>query len=239
MENIFIYASYFFSIAAILISIIMLSNISLKSNLNKVNTQAKEFNLNEIKQVRSSKGYLFVKRIIDLVFGITSFIVLIPTFLLVSIMIKLESGGNIFIKREVCAQYRKKIYVYKFKTRYKDVGSESNKLEYTRVGRFLYRTAIDQLPMIINVIKGEMSIIGVGFYDNDRYNKFTSVAQENINRVKPGIVSLWAISLDKQKFDFENRQIFDLIYIDNLSLSMDISIMIKTFFVAFGVAGDY
>lgn len=239
MENIFIYASYVFSIVAILMAIVMLCNISLKANLNRINIQSKEFNLNKIEQVRISKGYLVVKRILDLIFGIIGLIVLIPIFAVVIILLKSESGESVFIKREVFAQHRKKIHIYKFRTRYKDVGSESNKLEYTRVGRFLYRTAIDELPMIINVIKGEMSMVGIGFYDYDKYNKLTAVAQENINKVKPGITSLWTVSLDKQRFEFKNRDIFDLIYIDNLSMSMDISIVIKTFLVGLGVTGGY
>ena len=105
------------------------------------------------------------------------------------------------------------------------------------MGVFLYKTALCDLPMIINVIKGDLSIVGVNTYTRNKFDKLPDKVKKNILKVKPGIITLWNISSDRQHFKLDERYKFDILYLNNISLKSDFCIIMQSVLVVFGIMG--
>jgi len=175
--------------------------------------------------------YAFLKRIIDIVFSAMILIVFGPLFLFIPILIVFTSPGPAIIKQQRVGKNGKIFYLYKFRSMKGNVGyayspTTENDKRITKVGRFLRKTGIDEIPQFINVIKGEMSIVGprpeMEFIVKE-YNDF----EKRRLSIKPGITGLWQIKGNRKKLIHENIE-YDLNYILNKSLMLDLAIMLET-----------
>jgi Undecaprenyl-phosphate glucose phosphotransferase len=185
---------------------------------------------------------LFIKRAFDLIFGTIGLIVLSPLFLVVSISIKLDSPGPIFFRQRRHGFNNEEILVLKFRsmTTMEDGGqftqAVKNDPRVTRIGRIIRHTNIDELPQIINVLRGEMSIVGPRPHATAHNALFNSLIApfSRRHKVKPGITG-WAQvngfrgvtdTLEKMQWRIE----YDLHYVDNWSFLLDIKIIMMTLF---------
>jgi|TARA_B110000027_G_C16079107_1_gene282786 undecaprenyl phosphate N,N'-diacetylbacillosamine 1-phosphate transferase len=177
-----------------------------------------------------------MKRFTDLLFATILILLLSPIFLLLSIFILIDSKGGVFFLQDRIGLNRKKFRIIKFRTMVKNAEStgtgiftNKNDDRITNFGNFLRKYSLDELPQIFNVFKGEMSIVGprppVLFhpYKIDQY------PEEYIKRFnfKPGITGLAQIS-GRTNITWEERFVFDLIYINNYSILLDVKILFTT-----------
>jgi exopolysaccharide biosynthesis polyprenyl glycosylphosphotransferase len=186
---------------------------------------------------------LFLKNFIDYVLGSIFFIIFIPIYLFVGMLIKLDSRGPVFFMQQRVTKDKKVFNMYKFRTMYIDAEERlkdlvqfneadgpmfkmKNDPRITRVGRFLRRFSIDEIPQIINVLKGDLSLVGpraLILRDIQKHNEWES---RRLN-VKQGITGLWQIS-GRSDLAYEEMARLDLYYIQNWSIGLDIKILIKT-----------
>lgn len=198
-------------------------------------------------QQQNKRLYFMVKRIIDFVLSLIALIILSPVFLCIIIAIKLDDRGPAFYKHMRVGKNGVPLGVYKFRsmtTKYKTFDefyqtlsdeqkkewNENFKLEndprITRVGRILRKTSLDELPQILNILKGEMSIIGPRPVIEEEVNLY----KENKDRflsVLPGLTGYWAAN-GRSNTTYEERMEMELYYVDNISFLLDIKIFIKT-----------
>jgi len=186
----------------------------------------------------------FLKAVVDYVLGSIALIVLLPVFAAIAIAIKLDSAGPVFFIQRRHGYNHQVIRVYKFRsmTVCEDDGvieqARKNDRRVTRVGRFLRRTSLDELPQLINVLKGEMSLVGPrphALVHNELYNKQVE-RYANRHRVKPGITG-WAQVKGWRGETADNEQMrkrieHDLWYIENWSLALDFAIMARTLLIS-------
>ncbi len=198
------------------------------------------------------------KRIVELLIAIIAFIVLIPVFLIISLLIKLSSQGPVYFVQERVGKDNKLFRCYKFRTMYLDAPARLEKLlklspeakmqwdkylkipndpRTTSVGKFLRRISFDELPQLWNVIKGEMSLVGPRPYLS---NEVENLKQEMviISKVTPGLSGLWQVS-GRSHLSFEERIRLDEYYVKNWTIWLDLVILIKTIKVMFSTQGAY
>lgn len=186
----------------------------------------------------------FIKEIFDKVVSFFALIILLPLFLFVAILIKLDSKGPVFFLQERVGKDGKIFRVFKFRTMTTDA-PEKTKGKYidkdnpyvTRVGKILRRTGIDELPQLINVLKGEMSLVGPRPtlpYQVAKYNDF----QKKRLLMKPGITS-WALIHGRNKLTWDERIKYDVWYVENWSFWLDLKILFKTVWVVATGEGLY
>jgi putative colanic acid biosynthesis UDP-glucose lipid carrier transferase len=181
--------------------------------------------------------YSFLKRSFDLLLAITGIVIGIALLPFIALAIVLESGGPIFFTQFRMGLRNSTFRMVKFRTMYSDkCGDEvtpkaSGDMRVTRVGKFLRKTSIDELPQMINVLRGEMSLVGprpempfiVEGYDDLQIQRLS---------VRPGITGLWQVS-DKRKAPIHENVDYDLYYIQNQSLFLDLTIAVMTFLTMF------
>ena len=192
----------------------------------------------------NKKFWLFVKGIFDKIVSLIALIILLPIFLIVAILIKLESPGPVFFLQERVGKDGKIFKIFKFRTMTSDA-PEKTKGKYidkfnpyvTKVGRILRHTSIDELPQLINVLKGEMSLVGPRPtlpYQVMKYNDF----QKKRLLMKPGITS-WASIHGRNKLTWPVRIEYDVWYVEHWSFWLDIKILFKTVWVVAKCEGLY
>jgi len=206
----------------------------------------------EISNLEGFQGY--IKEIIDIVLGTIGLILFSPLFIIIAILIKLDSEGPIFYKHLRVGRYGKPFYLWKFRTMYKDADKILDKYpelkkefekefklkndpRVTRIGKFLRKFSLDEIPQIFNILKGEMSIVGprpVTFKELEKYGEY----KDEVLRVKPGLTGLWQVS-GRSDLDYARRIALDLYYIQNWSLLLDIKIILKTIPAVFLGKGAY
>lgn len=179
----------------------------------------------------------FIKRILDVVFSLVLIILLLPLFLIISLLIKLEDGGRVFFKQLRSGKDRD-FYMYKFRSMKEnnDVHNLKEKDCVTRIGNFLRKTSLDELPQLINILKGEMSFIGPRPWITDYAKYFTSNQMRRLE-VLPGITGL-AQSSGRNDISIIEKIKLDVEYVDNVSLLMDIKIIFKTISSVFSKKGN-
>ncbi len=194
---------------------------------------------------QEKKVYNFFKRAFDLVSGLIGAIILSPIILLVAIMVKLDSPGPIIFGHERIGKNNKRIKVYKFRSMYEnsqeifDNFTEEQKKEYyinfkldndpriTKIGAFLRKTSLDELPQLINIIKGDMSVVGPRPIVEKEVQKYGSYFEKFVS-VTPGLTGYWQAN-GRSDTTYDERVKMDMYYIDNRSFGMDIKIIFKTF----------
>jgi exopolysaccharide biosynthesis polyprenyl glycosylphosphotransferase len=183
------------------------------------------------------------KRLLDLVLSVIGLTVISPFLLIVALMIKFYDRGSIFYTQKRIGQNNKEFSVYKFRTMYEGsheqrgkVMAETNKdprlakdpqdPRVTKPGLFLRRWSIDEIPQIINVLKGEMSLVGPRPPLAEEVNQYEKSEKRRL-LVKPGLTGLWQVS-GRSELDWEDAVRLDLYYVENWSLTLDILIIIRT-----------
>ncbi len=191
--------------------------------------------------------YEITKRYFEIIFSIFIILFSIPLVLVLALLIKLNSRGPIFFKQIRIGKDKKLFECIKFRTMSKEADDILNNLllkdkklrkefkktqklkndpRITPIGKFLRKTSLDELPQFLNVLKGEMSLIGprpIVEEEKIRYGK-------NLNKVlsiKPGITGLWQVS-GRNKLSYKRRIKLDLIYVNQRNISMDFNILIRT-----------
>ncbi len=183
------------------------------------------------------------KRIFDIVFASLFLILCLPLFLILGIIIKLDSEGPVFVKLERVGEKGKKFFILKFRSMIKDADKMKKDLlpfserkgplfkmkndpRITRFGKFLRKTSLDELPQLINVIKGEMSLVGPRPHEPEEvalYEKY----QKKLLFIKPGITGL-AQLYGRSDLPFEEEAKIDLYYLENWTIFKDFEIILKT-----------
>ena len=183
-----------------------------------------------------NKIYLSIKRILDIIFSLLGLIILSPILLITAVAIKLESTGPIIFKQKRIGKDGKVFNIYKFRSMIvgaekigTGVYSKKDDNRVTKVGRLIRMTSIDELPQLINILKGEMSIIGprpVLTYHPWKYEEYT---EEQLKRfkVKPGITG-WAQIHGRKDVEWKERIKLDTYYVENINFWLDIKIFFKT-----------
>ena len=190
---------------------------------------------------RSTKEFLynFTRRILQIVFCSIVLIILSPVILIISIAIKFSSKGPILYKGKRLGKDRKIFIMYKFRTMYEDTESKvgarlikEDEGHITKVGKVIRLLKLDELPQFINVIKGDMNLIGPRPLRPELYEKYALKYPKYSERfkVKPGISGLAQV---RRGYYIEpnNKLRYDLLYIKNRSLGLDLKIAIYTFFL--------
>ena len=201
------------------------------------------------------KIYKITKRIFDFISSFCAIVVLFPIFVLIALLIKLDSKGKIFFKHKRIGQNGKYIYLYKFRTMYLDADKRLEKLlenpeikkeweenfklnndpRITKIGKILRKTSLDELPQLFNILKGEMSLVGprpviageIEKYGKDK-SKFLSVL--------PGLTGWWACN-GRSDIDYDERIKLELYYVEHCSILLDIKCILKTILVVFKRSG--
>ena len=208
---------------------------------------------NEDKYIKVDQGnkiYLFLKRVIDIFGSGFGLIILSPVFLIVAIAIKIEdSKGSFLFSQKRVGQYGKEFYMYKFRSMVSNAEELKAKLmeqnemsgpmfkmkndpRITKVGRFIRKTSLDELPQLINVLKGEMSLVGPRPSLPKEVAQFESWMRERLE-VKPGLTCYWQV-MGRNDIDFDDWMKLDIKYVHDRNLWLDIKLIFKTFFVLFG-----
>ena len=178
------------------------------------------------------KSDLFVKRVMDIVLSLLICILLLPVFLVIAVLIKQDSPGPVIFKQRRVGKKGKLFTIYKFRTmyveapRYSTCPKDSRDPRITPVGRFLRKTSLDELPQFLNVLKGEMSLVGPRPEMPFIVAQYNPLHRERLS-VKPGITGLWQISADRQSEIHENID-YDLYYLENFSILLDVAILMRT-----------
>lgn len=185
---------------------------------------------------------LRLKRAMD-IFGSTALLLITwPLFLVIALAIKLDSPGPVFFRRRVMGLHGKLFVVLKFRSmvaeahdlllrdpellqRYRESLKIENDPRITRIGRFLRKSSLDELPQLVNVLRGEMSLVGPRMLGDIEIARYAGAA-ERVLRVKPGMASPWAVA-GRQNVSFDRRVELDLDYVENWSNSGDIKILLK------------
>lgn len=207
---------------------------------------------------RASKIFLFSKRCIDILLAILGLIVTSPLFILIALLYVFgESKDQVFFKQQRYGKRGKKFNIYKFRSMVvnADEKLKSNKLLYekyllnnykleqeedpriTKIGRFLRKTSLDELPQLINVLKGEMSIVGPRPIVDEELIEYKHLKDDFLS-VKPGITGYWQIS-GRSEVGYPERVDLELYYVYHQSLLLDIKIILKTVVVVFLKKGAY
>lgn len=173
----------------------------------------------------------YFKRLIDVCFSITSLFILSPLFLLVVILIRIDSKGPAFFNQFRIGKDQIRFKLYKFRTMTHKMRDTHYQIfegdsEVTKIGSFLRRTKIDELPQILNVLLGSMSIVGPRPCLPELKDKFGKFANYRLS-VKPGLTSLAAIK-GSIYLTWDQKGTYDYIYIKKESLSLDLMILFET-----------
>ena len=187
---------------------------------------------------------LFLKRVIDVILSLTLLILLSPLLLVIAILIKLTSKGPVIFKQTRCGLNGRRFTLYKFRSMVVDAEKMKEELKHlnvmkgpvfkipddprlTKIGKFLRRYSLDELPQLWNVLKGEMSLVGPRPPIPEEVEHYDYWQRKRLS-VKPGITCIWQAYGRNLINDFNEWVKFDLEYIDNWSLILDLKILLKT-----------
>jgi len=240
-ENMINIAAVFVFIFGLLIILFIINRRNYKSILLSVNEIPKSFDINKFRYKPPHKLYLIFKRLYDIITSITILAVFSPLFLIIAISIKLSSEGPILIKLKRYTLKGRHFYAIKFRTMYitEDITVFDKNNKLTKIGRFLRSTALDELPEFINILLGNMSVVGTTVAREFDYENISDYHRECLSLIKPGFTNLWVVSLDRHDWKYENRLAYDLYYLNNLSFGMDFFIILRTLITSMGITASY
>ncbi|WP_144505652.1 sugar transferase [Bacillus mycoides] len=194
--------------------------------------------------------YLFMKRLMDIVVALCGLIFLLPIVLIVALLIKLEDPkGPIFFKQVRVGKHEKKFDMYKFRSMITDAEERLKELlehnevsgamfkmkddpRVTKIGKFIRKTSIDELPQLLNVLKGDMSLVGPRPPLAREVKQYTDYDKQRL-LVTPGCTGLWQVTA-RNSVGFKEMVELDLEYIQNRGILYDIKIVLKTVKVLLG-----
>ncbi len=194
------------------------------------------------------KTYLKIKLLFDLIFSFIIILLGIPFFLIIALLIKFSSRGPVFYCHDRLGENFKTFKCIKFRTMHPEADDilenlleTNNQLReefeknqkikndprITRIGQFLRKTSLDELPQFINVLKREMSVVGPRPIINEEISRYGNSISKVLS-IKPGITGLWQVS-GRNNLSYKKRVYLDSLYVENICLLMDIRIIIRTF----------
>jgi exopolysaccharide biosynthesis polyprenyl glycosylphosphotransferase len=197
----------------------------------------------EVRYPRLDNNQRALKRALDLAVSVGGLALLSPLFLAVALAIRLDSPGSILFRQKRVGADGKVFICYMFRSMYEDAELQQVELEplneaggpvfkikddprVTRVGRFLRRWSLDELPQLVNVLKGEMSLVGPRPLPVRDFHRMEEAHKRRLGAV-PGMTGYWQIS-GRSNLSFEEMVRLDLYYIENWSLSFDVKIILRT-----------
>ncbi len=184
-------------------------------------------------------SYLRLKRLLDIVISFTCLVLLLPLLLLISVLVSVDSKGSVIFSQKRVGKNGKLIKVYKFRTMMPEAPENiaTGELEdahsyITKSGKILRMTSLDELPQLINVLKGDMSIVGPRplILEEGEIHKLR--LKRGVYSIRPGITGLAQIN-GRDLLSIEDKVKFDTMYLQNVSLKTDMLIIIKSIFVVF------
>lgn len=193
--------------------------------------------------------YYFFKRTMDILCSLGGLIILTPLFLIVGILIKLESKGPVIFSQERIGKDGNVFKMHKFRSMVVNAEELKEKLHHknemsgpmfkmkddpriTNIGKFIRKTSVDELPQLFNVLKGDMSLVGPRPSLPKEVEEFDNWMMRRL-QVKPGLTCYWQVS-GRNDIDFEDWMKLDIKYVRERSTFVDIKLIFKTFFVLFG-----
>lgn len=200
--------------------------------------------------VNTARSYLVMKRAIDIIGSFCGLVVLSILFVIIALLIKLEDPkGKVFFKQLRVGKDGKEFYMYKFRSMASDAEERLKELlalnevsgamfkmkddpRVTKMGKFIRKTSLDELPQLFNVLKGEMSLVGPRPPLMREVEKYSNYDMQRL-LVVPGCTGLWQVS-GRSNIGFEEMVELDLKYIRERSLLFDIVIILKTMLLLFG-----
>lgn len=219
--------------------------IGSKRNISGINTQLNlVLDTKKRSTERKKEIYQSVKRGLDVCMASVALILLLPLFLVIMLAIKLDSKGPVIFKHKRIGKNGKEIYIYKFRTmvdnaedlikkftpeqmnEFKKNFKLENDPRITRVGNFLRKTSLDELPQLINILKGDLALIGPRPVIGDELEKYSSNKSKFLS-ITPGLTGYWAAN-GRSNTTYEQRMTMELYYVDNISLKLDAEIFAKT-----------
>jgi exopolysaccharide biosynthesis polyprenyl glycosylphosphotransferase len=203
---------------------------------------------------RSSYKRLLIKRLMDIFGGMLGAVITILFYPFVALAVKLESRGPVFFSQVRIGRNGRRFKIYKFRSMYRDAEERKKELEaqneinglmfkiendprITKVGKFIRKTSIDELPQFFNVVKGDMSLVGTRPPTVDEFEKYNQHYRRRIS-MTPGLTGLWQVSGRSEIENFDEVVSYDLQYIDSWNLRLDIKILFKTLAVVFSGKGS-
>lgn len=179
-------------------------------------------------------NYIFFKRVLDFLLALVGLIVLSPVFLILIVFIKLDSKGPILFKQKRVGIHKTHFEILKFRTMKIDTPKDmpthmlANPEKYiTRVGKFLRKTSLDELPQIINILKGEMSIIGPRPALWNQYDLIAERDKYGANDILPGLTG-WAQVHGRDELEIEEKAKLDGYYVKHLGFKLDVQCFFLT-----------
>lgn len=212
-----------------------------------------ELNYREIYEHKTNL-YKWIKRAFDVVAATLALIVLSPLFLLTALAIIAEDGGPVLFTQQRAGKDMQPFKIYKFRSMYKNAEAQFEKMQkqneqtghafkikndprITRVGRFIRRYSIDELPQLLNIIKGDMSIVGPRPILYNQMEECNAYEKQRLI-VRPGLTCYWQVC-GRAKIKWDRWVELDLQYIEDMSILKDIELIIRTFPAVFGQDGAY
>ena len=222
---------------------------------SKANTQQRKPILNRQEVLENNKRYWFVRRLQDIILSLLGLLILWPIMLIVAIVIVIDSPGAGPIFTQIRAgRDGKPVKFYKFRTMRPNAEEELEELlpmnemqgpvfkikkdpRITRVGRFLRKASIDELPQLWNVLKGDMSIVGPRPGLPREVEQYDDYARQRL-LIQPGLTCLWQIQDSRNDLTFDEWVELDIQYIQQRSFCTDWKIIFKTFGAVLGMNGE-
>lgn len=217
--------------------------------MERYGEQSDEFLYSEEDETTNNITYKFIKRTIDIIGSLFGLIILSPILLIVMVAIKIESRGPVVFAQERVGYKGKRFKMYKFRSMVENAEELKEKLKdqnemngpmfkmkndprVTRVGRIIRKTSIDEIPQFVNVLKGDMSLVGPRPSLLKEVEEFDDWMLRRLD-VKPGLTCYWQVS-GRNDIDFEEWMKLDIKYIEEQSILVDIKLILKTVLVLFG-----
>ena len=212
--------------------------------------KSSNFNYSDtVKMGQNRRIYFFSKRLLDVSLAIIGGVLLSPLFFVVGLLIKVESKGPIIFSQDRVGQDGNIFKMYKFRSMVEDAEELKSKLidknemdgpmfkmendpRITKVGSVIRKMSIDELPQLINVIKGDMSLVGPRPSLPSEVLQFDEWMKKRLS-VKPGLTCYWQVS-GRNNIDFINWMKMDVKYVEESNLLIDIKLIIKTMFLLLG-----
>lgn len=191
----------------------------------------------------------FIKRIFDILGAIVGMIIVIIAYPFIAIAIKVDSPGPVIFKQQRIGRNGRRFNMYKFRSMYVDAEERKAELmkdnevdglmfkmendpRVTKVGKFIRKTSLDELPQFVNVLLGDMSLVGTRPPTVEEFEQYSAHYRRRLSTT-PGLTGLWQVSGRSDIKDFDKVVELDLEYIDNWTLTLDMKIIIQTFKVVF------
>lgn len=225
----------------------MVKEEQMKKKIESIDTK----NTDEEIVIKGNKSYLFFKRVLDIVVSFISIVFLMVTliFPIISVLVLISTRGKVIFKDERMGLNKKKISIYKFQTMFSDAETnldkyldENQKKEWqkerkldddprvTKLGKFLRKTSLDELPQLFNILGGSLSLVGPRpITKQELESNFTEYEQNQLMKVKPGLTGYWQVK-DRSLATYESgeRQKEELYYLPRRGLWFDFKIILLT-----------